>query len=273
MALDFLEIIPNYRLLIYDVMDQLAAFKDAPTELIEREKDLLRRSDIVLTGGLSLYRNKLTYNPNTYLFPSGVEIEHYAAAANSANFNKPAEIQDLQGPILGYFGVIDERFDLTTLAYLAQTRPDWTILMIGPTLKIDPADLPRASNIHYLGMRTYNELPAYLAFFDVSLVLFALNDATKFLSPTKTLEYLAAGKPVVATPINDIVELYGEVVTICYSPAEFVSQIDSILAGNSQKNPARIAEILNEATWDTIAGKIKNLIKSQMTTTTDKFPG
>ncbi len=214
MALDFLEIIPNYRLLIYDVMDQLAAFKDAPTELIEREKDLLRRSDIVLTGGLSLYRNKLTYNPNTYLFPSGVEIEHYAAAANSANFNKPAEIQDLQGPILGYFGVIDERFDLTTLAYLAQTRPDWTILMIGPTLKIDPADLPRASNIHYLGMRTYNELPAYLAFFDVSLVLFALNDATKFLSPTKTLEYLAAGKPVVATPINDIVELYGEVVTI-----------------------------------------------------------
>lgn len=214
MALDFLEIIPNYRLLIYDVMDQLAAYKDAPTELIEREKDLLRRSDIVLTGGLSLYRNKLTYNPNTYLFPSGVEIEHYAAAANSANFNKPAEIQDLQGPILGYFGVIDERFDLTTLAYLAQTRPDWTILMIGPTLKIDPADLPRASNIHYLGMRTYNELPAYLAFFDVSLVLFALNDATKFLSPTKTLEYLAAGKPVVATPINDIVELYGEVVTI-----------------------------------------------------------
>jgi UDP-galactopyranose mutase len=259
MALDFLSLFPDYKLLIYDVMDQLAAFKGAPVELVDREKELLRRADIVLTGGLSLYRSKLPFNPETYLFPSGVEIEHFATAANQANVTRPAELEGLKGPILGYYGVIDERFDLELLRHLAQSRPDWTILLIGPVLKIDEADLPQSANLHYLGMHSYAELPSYLAFFDVALVPFALNEATQYLSPTKTLEYLAAGKPVVSTPINDIVELYGEVVKVAHTPAEFVSQVEAALAADPAVILPRAKEILSQATWDSIAEKIKGL--------------
>lgn len=261
MALDFLQIIPDYKLLIYDVMDQLAAFKDAPVELLKREKDLLERADIVLTGGVSLYRSKLPFNKNTYLFPSGVEIEHYATAANPANFDLPPELEGRKKPILGYFGVIDERVDQPLLAYIANSRPDWTILLIGPVLKIDPGELPVADNLLYLGMRPYNVLPSYLAFFDVALIPFALNEATEYLSPTKTLEYLAAGKPVIATPINDVIELYGEVVRIAHNPNEFVEQVEATLKSNPDTNSGRVAEILNRATWDSIAGKITELIE------------
>ncbi len=264
MALDFLEIIPAYKLLIYDVMDQLAAFFGAPAGLAEREEKLLGIADIVLTGGISLYRSKAPFNKNTYLFPSGVEIEHYATAANSSNFKLPADLEGLKRPIIGYFGVIDERIDQPLLAFIAQSRPKWTILMIGPYAKIDPATLPQADNLHYIGMRNYKELPSYLAFFDVAMIPFALNEATEYLSPTKTLEYLAAGKPVVSTPIKDVIELYGEVVRVAATHADFVRQIEAALSSDPGMNTNRVKEILNQATWDSIAGKITGLIQEKI---------
>lgn len=262
MASDFVDAL-SHRLLIYDVMDQLAAFKGAPAQLRERESQLLTRADIVLTGGVSLYRDKLTHNPNTHLLPSGVEIEHFARAAKPDHFECPLEIAALTGPVLGYFGVIDERMDMPLLAHTAAARPDWNIVLVGPIAKIERSELPQAPNIHYLGMRSYDQLPAYLAHFDVALVPFAMNEATRFLSPTKTLEYMAAHKPIVSTPIHDVIELYGEVVSVAHTPDEFVAHIDRALSEpNTQR--AKAEALLNQHTWEGIARHIQRLIDRKL---------
>lgn len=267
MAVDFVDAIPH-QLMVFDVMDQLAKFKGAPAELVEKDEQALHRADIVLTGGVSLYRDKRRYNPHTYLFPSGVEVEHFSRAANSANFPCPPEFQDLTGPILGYFGVIDERMDLALIEQVAHMHPDWHIVLIGPVVKIDPQDLPQAPNLHYLGMRNYNQLPAYLAHFDVGLIPFALNEATQYLSPTKTLEYMAAHKPIVSTPIHDVVELYGEVVRVGTTPDLFVHQIESALSGESDVRHAQRTALLKLNTWDHITDSIIGLLRQEFSAKT-----
>lgn len=271
MALDFADVIPH-RMLIVDVMDQLSAFKGAPVELLEREKKLLARADKVFTGGLSLYRAKLPFNEETYLFPSGVEIEHFAQAADRNAFEVPSELADIPHPILGYFGVIDERMDVQLLAQAAQVRPDWHFVLIGPVIKIDPAELPQAPNLHYLGMKTYQQLPAYLAQFDVALIPFALNEATRYLSPTKTLEYMAARKPIVSTPIYDVVELYGDVVRIAHTRDEFVRQIEAALRDKSSERRKKAEEVLVRQTWDSIARQMAQLINTHSGSATTGSP-
>ena len=266
MASDFLTVIPP-RLLIYDVMDQLAAFKGAPPALLEREEQLLERADLVFTGGLSLYRAKKPFNPQTYLFPSGVEQDHWSKAASLTGQAKPADLSAIADPIIGYFGVIDERMDLELLGHLAQAHPEWQIVLLGPVLKVAETDLPQASNLHYLGMKTYQELPAYLAFFKVALIPFGLNEATRYLSPTKTLEYLAADRPIVATPVPDVVELYGEVVRVGATPAQFVSQVEEALSETAQTRQERLdraAQILARSSWDEIARQMNEIIEQRL---------
>jgi UDP-galactopyranose mutase len=267
MALPFVHTI-RHKALIFDVMDELSAFKGAPPELIEQERKLLKASDIVFTGGVSLYRSKLPHNPNTHLFPSGVEIPHFARAARRDHFDRPAELADLSGPILGYFGVIDERMDLALIAQMAQERPEWQMVMIGPVVKISEADLPQAPNIHYLGMRSYEQLPAYLAHFDVALIPFALNESTRFLSPTKTLEYMAAHKPIVSTPIRDVIELYGDVVRVSYSPEEFSHHVECALAEDAKTRYARETSLLAQHSWDSIAQRMHQVIAKRLNTLT-----
>lgn len=254
-------------LLIYDVMDELSAFKGAPAALREQDRSMLQRADIIFTGGVSLYRARLPYAENIHLFPSGVEIAHFAQAATGA-LPRPQDIANLPAPILGYFGVIDERMDLDVLRALAQSHPDWQIVMLGPVVKIDPAELPQAPNLHFLGMKDYKDLPAYLTYFDVALVPFAMNEATRFLSPTKTLEYLAADKPVVAAPIPDIIELYGDYVRIGSTPAEFVKQVEAALAetpAERAERHERVQKLLEKYTWDYIAGEMYKLIEAART--------
>jgi UDP-galactopyranose mutase len=264
MASEFVDAL-SPRLLIYDVMDQLASFKGAPAELRDRERKLLERADIVFTGGVSLYRDKLAHNPDTHLLPSGVEIEHFAKAAHRDHFECPPELTALRNrPILGYFGVLDERMDFPLLAHTAAARPDWNIVLVGPIAKIDRSELPQAPNLHYIGMKPYDALPAYLAYFDVALVPFAMNEATRFLSPTKTLEYMAAHKPIVSTPINDVIELYGEVVSIGYTPDEFVSHIERALIEKSAARRAKVEELLLQHTWDGIAKHMQRLIDRKL---------
>ncbi len=248
------------RLLIVDVMDQLSAFKGAPPTLLMREETLLHDADIVFTGGASLYKAKLAFNSSTYLFPSGVDVEHFSQAATRENFPVPAEFADLCAPIIGYFGVIDERMDLELLAYLAKNRPGWNIVLIGPVIKITQEELPQAPNLHYLDMKTYEQLPAYLAYFDVTIIPFAVNESTRFLSPTKTLEYMAAHKPIVSTPIKDVIDLYGNVVRVATYPEDFIRHVEAALSEDVGWRLPAENKLLAENTWDTIAQRIGQII-------------
>ena len=209
---------------VYDCMDELSAFKDAPPELQRLEGDLLAKADIVFTGGMSLYEAKHSRHANVHAFPSAVDAEHFGRAR--AALSDSPDQKALGHPRLGFFGVIDERLDRELVAAVARLRPDWRLILVGPVVKIDPAILPRAPNIHYLGAKPYEQLPAYIANWDVAVMPFALNAATRFISPTKTPEYLAGGKPVVSTPIPDVVRGWGhlEAVRIASTPEQFIAE-------------------------------------------------
>ena len=216
--------------IVYDCMDELSAFAFADPLLVEREAELLARADAVFTGGYSLYEAKRDRHPSVHPFPSAVDVDHFAAARGG--IDEPADQASIPGPKLGFYGVIDERIDLPLIDAVAAARPDWQIVMIGPVVKIDPATLPRRANIHWLGGRAYGELPAYLSGWSVALMPFAINAATRFISPTKTPEYLAAGRPVVSTPITDVIRHYGDVegVAIAVDAPAFVAACAAALA-------------------------------------------
>ncbi|MEO6734487.1 MAG: glycosyltransferase family 1 protein [Ferruginibacter sp.] len=193
---------------VYDCMDELTAFKFADPQLKEAERLLFQKADVVFTGGNNLYEAKKKLHPNVHAFPSSIDKEHFQKARSLAE-DYPDQ-QAIPHPRLGFFGVIDERFDIELIRQAAELRPDWQFILIGPVVKIDPHSLPRNQNIHYLGSKTYNELPGYLSGWDIALIPFAINESTQYISPTKTPEYLAAGKPVISTPITDVINPYGK---------------------------------------------------------------
>lgn len=240
--------------LVYDVMDELSAFKGAPPELLEWEAEAYRCVDLVFTGGPSLYRAKCGRHPNVHCFPSSVDAAHFGQA-RAPGLDHPAQSEKAR-PRLGFFGVIDERIDLPLLDRMARERPEWQLLMVGPVTKIDPADLPCHPNLHYLGQRAYEELPAFLAGWDVCLLPFARNDATRFISPTKTLEYMAAEKPIVSTPITDVAEPYGNLVHLGEGIDEFIAACDLALSQNGEESGRRLSgmrEVLRRTSWDATA--------------------
>ncbi|WP_434674047.1 glycosyltransferase family 1 protein [Pseudomonas sp. R1-15] len=250
---------------IFDCMDELSAFKFAPPALVEMERRLMAKADVVFTGGYSLWEAKREHHDNVHAMPSSVDITHFAAARQP--IPDPADQADIGHPRLGFFGVIDERFDIELVRELATQRPDWHIVLIGPVVKIDPQTLPRLANIHYLGAKQYEELPAYLAGWDVALMPFALNESTRFISPTKTPEYLAGGCPVVSTPIRDVVNGYGEsgVVAIADSPQGFIDAIQAALDLRTQ--PGVVAQYADKAldgmSWDKTCAQMKEQIECQ----------
>ncbi len=237
---------------VYDCMDELANFKFAPAALIDLERELLSVADVVFTGGYSLWEAKRDRHRNIHPFPSSVDREHFGRARQA--LAEPADQAALKGPRLGFYGVVDERMDLELLAAVADARPEWSLVIVGPVVKIDPAELPRRANLHFLGGKSYDELPAYLAGWDVALMPFAVNEATRFISPTKTPEYLAGGRPVVSTPITDVVRHYGslEAVKIAAGPDAFVQACDAALdlsRGDRNWLDAADAE-LRTMSWD-----------------------
>jgi len=249
-------------LVVFDAMDELSAFRFAPPELKSREEALMRRADLVFTGGQSLYEARLGRNPHVYCFPSGVEQAHFAQAFDPATV-VPSALADLPHPRIGYYGVIDERLDIDLLRQVAALRPAYQWVMVGPTAKVDPADLPQAANIHYLGKQEYADLPSFLKGLDVCMMPFALNESTRFISPTKTLEYMAAHKPTVSTPIRDVVGPYSHIVRIADTPAAFVAAVDAMLAESAAERSARHAAetaVLAQYEWDTIAAQMLELM-------------
>jgi UDP-galactopyranose mutase len=247
---------------VFDCMDELSAFRFAPSELIEREKELMALADVVFTGGYSLYEAKQDQHLNIHPFPSSVDRPHFAQARSP--MAEPDDQAGLPRPRLGFYGVVDERMDLELLAATADARPDWTLVIVGPVVKIDPADLPKRANIAYLGGKTYDQLPAYLAGWDVALMPFAINESTRFISPTKTPEYLAGGKPVVSTPIIDVVRHYGELegVKIASDPAAFVAACEAALAlpKGSGAWLDEVDQALSSLSWDETAARMTALV-------------
>lgn len=214
---------------VYDNMDELSAFAGAPNGIAVLEARLLARCDVVYVGGHSLFEAKRNLHDNIHVFPSSVDFEHFSAAR--AALEDPDDQRGIPRPRLGFFGVIDERLNAELVANIARLRPEWQLVMIGPTAKVDASALPRAQNIHWLGCKDYATLPNYLAGWDVAIMPFAINDATRFISPTKTPEFLAAGVPVVSTPIADVVRPYGLAghVEIASDVASFVSCAEELL--------------------------------------------
>jgi UDP-galactopyranose mutase len=246
---------------VYDCMDELSAFKGAPRALKDREAELFKRADLVFTGGQSLYEVKRDQHKNAYAFPSSIDAAHFAQARCLSA--EPADQAEIPHPRLGFFGVIDERMDIELLDAVAAARPDWHLVMIGPVVKIDPADLPRRENIHYLGGKSYTELPSYLAGWDVALLPFARNESTRFISPTKTPEYLAAGRAVVSTSIRDVVRPYGEqgLVHIADEPAEFTAAVEAAMNEDAATRLGQVDAFLAETSWDQTWGRMAELIE------------
>jgi glycosyltransferase involved in cell wall biosynthesis len=244
---------------VYDCMDELAQFRFAPSDIGEREQLLLAQADVVFTGGYRLFESKKRYHENTHFFGCGVDARHFGAA-RLPETEIPADIADLPHPVFGYFGVIDERLDYGLIAALAAARPDATVLMVGPLAKVDPRELPQAANIRWLGQRDYADLPRYVKAFDVCLMPFELNEATQFINPTKTLEYMAAGKPIVSTAVADVVRNFSPIVRIAHSSAEFVRAVidaatepdESLVAAGMMKASA--------STWDAIVDRMREIV-------------
>jgi len=248
---------------VYDCMDELSAFRGAPPHLVAHERALMERADLVFTGGVSLYEAKRDLHPNVHAFPSSVDVPHFAQARGAV-----AEAEDQVGlprPRLGFFGVVDERFDIDLLRAMAGMRPDWQFVIVGPVVKIDPAMLPQGPNIHYMGMRGYADLPRYLSGWDVAVMPFAMNESTRFISPTKTPEFLAAGRPVVSTPVRDVVRTYGDpgLVQIAATPEEFVAACERALGeeGRSGRWLAEVDRTLADMSWDQTWARMKGLIE------------
>ena len=246
--------------LIYDCMDELSLFRGAPTELLERERALLRAADLVFTGGRSLYEAKRLLHPRVHAFPSSVDAAHFAQARQAQG--DPEDQAGIPRPRLGFAGVIDERMDFGLVEAVARARPDWQFVMLGPVVKVDPAELPEARNLHWLGGKDYKDLPRYMAGWDVALMPFALNDSTRFISPTKTPEYLAAGLPVVSTPIRDVVSDYKDVarVRIADDAAGFVAAVEAALSEGDTSGLAEADARLSTTSWDATAAEMMALV-------------
>ncbi len=244
---------------VYDCMDELSQFKGAPKELVDNEARLIEQSDIVFTGGYELWLKKSKQHHNVHFFGCGVEYDHFAKAQDEATA-VPRDVADLQGPIVGWFGVVDERVDYDLLGKAAAMRPDWNFVVVGPVVKVDPNDLPKAENIHWLGGRDYQELPNYCRAYDVCMMPFALNEATEYINPTKALEYLATGKPVVSTPVRDVVRQYADTVLIAKSVEDFVACVERALNNPDEDMIRRGIARAQEAGWERTVEKMEGLI-------------
>ena len=245
----------NERAIVYDCMDELSLFRGAPPELVKRERELLAVADIVFAGGPKMWRAKKEYNANCFCFGCGVDAKHFATARDPG-LSLPADLTGIGHPIYGYVGVVDERIDYDLVAALAD-HGGGNVVMVGPTTKVDPASLPQRPNLHWLGGRDYAQLPAYLKAFDVCLMPFALNDATAFINPTKALEYMATGIPIVSTAIDDVVAQFSEVVDVAQNLTDFVIKARAVAARPDKARIDRGHTLVRDSSWESIVSQLE----------------
>jgi glycosyltransferase involved in cell wall biosynthesis len=250
----------NERAVVYDCMDELSQFKFAPPEIITRERQLLARADVVFAGGRRMCQSKSRFNSNCHFYGCGVDVQHFSKA-RSPQTEVPEDIRFGEGKfVLGYFGVVDERLDYELIDRLAAANPNWHIAIVGPTCKVDPASFPQAPNLHWLGRREYTQLPAYTKGWDVCLMPFAMNEATEFINPTKALEYMATGTPIVSTPVPDVVSNFGSVVKIAAAHDKFIELCRKETLQPDEAAITRGIEMAQDNQWDTIVEKLEGHI-------------
>jgi glycosyltransferase involved in cell wall biosynthesis len=253
----------NERAIVFDCMDQLSQFRHAPKELIRRERELLAIADVVFAGGPKIGKDKIKYNANTHSYGCGVDVTHFGKARLKRT-RVPADIANLPGPVFGFFGVVDERMDYDLIAKLADSQPGGSVVVIGPVTKVDPATLPQRPNLHWLGGRDYQQLPAYVRGFDVCLMPFAINEHTEFINPTKALEYMATGRPIVSTAIEDVVLQFSDVVKIADSHEAFLAYCGQAAAAPDTAAVKRGLALAKRNSWDSIVAAMKEHIEDAM---------
>ena len=245
----------NERAIVYDCMDELSLFRGAPPELVRRERELIAIADVVFAGGPKIWRAKSALKPNCFCFGCGVDAKHFAQALDS-NLPLPTDVADLPGPRFGYIGVVDERIDYDLLSHLADNTSG-SVIVVGPWTKVDRGTFPERPNLHWLGGRDYGELPAYAKAFDVCMMPFALNDATSFINPTKALEYMATGRPIVSTAVSDVVDQFADVVDIARNAAEFVELSATRASQPNRRAIARGLQLLKRNSWESIVQQLE----------------
>jgi len=278
MAATLAKSLKGHQAVVYDCMDELSLFQGAPPGLVEREVELLEWADLVFTGGVSLYEAKKQLHPRVHCFPSSVDVEHFRAESGDPDTlgALPDDQAHIPHPRLGFFGVIDERLDIELLSHLSRSRPDWHVILVGPVAKISKDNLPRHPNLYFLGRKDYEQLPRYMSQWDVCLLPFALNDATRFISPTKTLEYMAGEKMIVSTGIRDVARLYYDIVFIANSPDDFVEACEHAFSVSEIEKARRVGkmrEILTRTSWEQTAAAMEDLISQAVKRKTERRRG
>jgi glycosyltransferase involved in cell wall biosynthesis len=244
---------------VYDCMDELSQFAGAPKALLDNERRLIEQADVVFCGGYELWTKKSRQHANAHFFGCGVEYDHFSQAQDASQ-PVPADVRNLPRPIVGWFGVVDERMDYDLLRRVAELRPNVSFVIVGPVVKVDPASLPQAPNLHWLGGRDYKDLPAYCRAYDVCMMPFALNEATQYINPTKALEYLATGKPVVSTPVADVVRQYTDTIQIASTPEDFAACIDRALTAPDAAMVQKGIDRARECGWERTVERMQELI-------------
>jgi len=249
---------------VYDCMDELSQFRGAPAELVRRERALLAVADVVFAGGPKIHSAKSKVSSNCHCYGCGVDVRHFGRA-RLPETTVPVDVAELPGPVLGFFGVVDERLDYDLLAAIADAHPEWSVAIIGPATKVDPAKFPQRPNLHWLGGRDYGQLPGYVKRFDVCMMPFALNEATEFINPTKALEYMATGRPIVSTRIEDVVLQFSDVVSIASSHEQFIAACESAIAAPCEMRMARGLTLARKNSWDSIVKSLEAHVADVLT--------
>lgn len=253
------------RAVVYDCMDELSQFRGAPPELVRRERELLAAADVVFAGGPKICQAKRRFNPNSYSYGCGVDVKHFGKARH-ARTKPAADIAHLRGPVLGYFGVVDERLDYDLIGTLADQNPNWNIVFVGPSTKVDPGTFPRGENLQWLGGRDYSALPSYVKGFDVCMMPFALNEATEYINPTKALEYMAGGRPIVSTAIEDVALQYDHIVDVAGSPNEFIALCARAINEPDKRRLRAGAKVARQNSWESIVAQLEKHIEDVLVT-------
>jgi glycosyltransferase involved in cell wall biosynthesis len=257
---------PN-RGVVYDCMDELSQFTGAPPQLIENEKRLMQHADVIFTGGFEMGEKRKKLHDNVHIFGCGVEIEHFGKARDPET-QIPADIDFMARPILGWFGVVDERVDYAMVGEMARKRPDWSFAMVGPVVKIDPNLLPHSPNLYWMGGRDYQQLPNYCAAFDICMMPFAMNASTQYINPTKGLEYMATGRPTISTPVKDVVRQWSDIISIVKNNAdEFIDAAEKLLNDKTfrQEKVEKGLALASQCGWENTVKSMQQLIKDAIT--------